>query len=182
MATECCEICGRWHDIVKQPCEAPAPEPPWFEQWVTRWHADLSQPAVDDIKERITQLEAALAEARKSDDVSAAMLRQSQSQLFAALARAETAERWSELVTRGKSPCGHWTAHTVTQDGGKHITCLDCDLEAARAALRGAFMAGHIAGYNQACAYREITQNSEHIPTRDEAYAAWQASLPKEPT
>lgn len=39
----------------------------------------------------------------------------------------QAATDWSELVTRGKSPCGHWSAHAVTQDGGKRIECLDCE-------------------------------------------------------
>ncbi len=37
-------------------------------------------------------------------------------------------EDWDWVITRGKSQCGHWSAHAVTQDGGKSITCLDCDV------------------------------------------------------
>jgi hypothetical protein len=49
-------------------------------------------------------------------------------------AEREKAERWADLVARGKSPCGHWKAYAVTEDGGKHIDCLRClinHLEAA---------------------------------------------------
>jgi hypothetical protein len=59
--------------------------------------------------------------------------------LTAALAeatkRAEQAEAWSELCTRGKSPCGHWKAYSHTEDGGKNIDCWQCHAERSDAAL-----------------------------------------------
>lgn len=52
-------------------------------------------------------------------------------------ANAEIARLKGELdalrrLDRAKSPCGHWAAHAVTSDGGKHIQCLDCALATAR--------------------------------------------------
>lgn len=32
-----------------------------------------------------------------------------------------------EMLTRGKSPCGHWSAYAFTEDGGKRIRCLQCE-------------------------------------------------------
>lgn len=40
-----------------------------------------------------------------------------------------------EVLTRGKSPCGHWSAYAITQGAGQHITCLKCRADAAESAL-----------------------------------------------
>jgi hypothetical protein len=34
-----------------------------------------------------------------------------------------------DLLTSGKSPCGHWSAYAHTEDGGKQIVCLQCQVE-----------------------------------------------------
>lgn len=44
-------------------------------------------------------------------------------------------DEWIDIVTRGKSPCGHWSAYTFTADGGKNIACLACERAELRAAL-----------------------------------------------
>lgn len=50
-------------------------------------------------------------------------------------AERDEAAAWSELVTRGKSPCGHWKVYANTEDGGKHIDCWQCRAEQAEAQL-----------------------------------------------
>lgn len=42
-------------------------------------------------------------------------------------------DQFIELLTHGKSPCGHWSAYALTADGGKTITCTRCDLAKALA-------------------------------------------------
>lgn len=46
----------------------------------------------------------------------------------------ECEEAKAELASlnAGKSPCGHWSAHAVTNDSGKTIRCLECDLAEAK--------------------------------------------------
>lgn len=34
---------------------------------------------------------------------------------------------WADTVAKSKAPCGHWSSYSVSEDGGKHITCLKCD-------------------------------------------------------
>ncbi len=55
-----------------------------------------------------------------------------------ALAEREAAHQHAKdfinLLTRGKAPCGHWSAYSETSDGGKHISCLRCELDAEQAA------------------------------------------------
>lgn len=43
----------------------------------------------------------------------------------------DEAQTMLDLVTSSKSPCGHWSAYAVTNDGGKLVTCLQCRAEAA---------------------------------------------------
>lgn len=41
-----------------------------------------------------------------------------------------------DIINTGKSPCGHWSAYARTNDGGRRITCLQCEVEAAEAKVR----------------------------------------------
>lgn len=44
-----------------------------------------------------------------------------------------------DLLTRSKSPCGHWGSHAYSPDGvGKHILCLDCENAALTARAEAA--------------------------------------------
>ena len=45
----------------------------------------------------------------------------------------EAADDLVQMVARGKSPCGHWKVYQHTEDGGKHIHCMQCSLEAEKA-------------------------------------------------
>ncbi len=39
----------------------------------------------------------------------------------------DQAKAWADIVTHGKSPCGHWSAYCFTESGGKHIACILCE-------------------------------------------------------
>jgi hypothetical protein len=47
-------------------------------------------------------------------------------QIDEARARAEAAEAIARADATSTSPCGHLALYAVTDDGGKHITCLQC--------------------------------------------------------
>jgi hypothetical protein len=69
---------------------------------------------------RVEALETLLAEARKVE------------------AQEERDTALSELliVNTGKSPCGHWSAHAMTNDGGKTIFCLECQVTTLKNTLK----------------------------------------------
>jgi hypothetical protein len=54
---------------------------------------------------------------------------QLQSQLTEACKERDEAKAWAELVTRGKSLCGHWKCYTHSEDGGKLIQCYQCQTD-----------------------------------------------------
>ena len=64
--------------------------------------------------------------------------------LAAETARADSWESCVRAAVTSKSPCGHLANFAVTEDGGKHIYCLKCQLEtqAARADKAEACCAG----------------------------------------
>ena len=66
-----------------------------------------------------------------------AAVRQEQAAEIERLTKELATEReWVELLSRGKSPCGHWKAYAVTDDPkGASISCLQCRAERAEAAL-----------------------------------------------
>ncbi len=46
----------------------------------------------------------------------------------------DAAQEWSDMVTRGQSPCGHWKAYSYQEDPtGARLTCWQCRAEAAEA-------------------------------------------------
>jgi hypothetical protein len=42
-------------------------------------------------------------------------------------AELEQVNGYVNLIARGKSPCGHWSAHSMTEDTGYSIPCLQCE-------------------------------------------------------
>jgi hypothetical protein len=54
---------------------------------------------------------------------------QLQAQLTEACKERDEAKAWAELVTRGKSLCGHWKCYTHSEDGGKLIQCYQCQTD-----------------------------------------------------
>lgn len=60
----------------------------------------------------------------------------------ARIAELEAEQEIHLIMLKGKSPCGHWSAYSHTEDGGKHITCFQCRAEAAEAKLNEAIERG----------------------------------------
>ena len=85
------------------------------------------------LETRVEELEREREEMRSY--LNSSEIRKGQAQL---LKRAEAAEAEVAVINAGKSPCGHWSAHAMTNDGGKTIRCLECENARLRAALNAA--------------------------------------------
>lgn len=98
---------------------------------LTRQLAETSEKLVD-YSMRLTDKICELAEAREDN----AIMQCEVGELKAEIARLRIDLEVAESMSRRcPAPCGHSSQYCHTEDGGKHIICLLCEYNAAKAAL-----------------------------------------------